>query len=154
MAYLIREATRDDLPVLKTFEQGIIAYERPFDPTLRPDPISYYDIGEMIDSAEATVIVAESEGEVVASGYAKKKPSSSYAMPTYHAFLGMMFVRPEHRGKGVNGRVLNALLDWARRNDLPEVHLTVYPENDSARNAYLKAGFKPHILEMRMNIDD
>ena len=154
MSYHIREATRDDLPVLRTFEQAIITYERPFDPTLRPDPISYYDIGELIDSATATVIVAQIDKTIVASGYAKKKASRSYAMPTDHAFLGMMFVQPEHRGRGVNGLVLDALLEWAKQQGLLEVHLTVYPGNESACHAYQKAGFTPHILEMRKRVDE
>ena len=41
-----RSATLDDLPALKECEQGIIAAERPYDHTLKPDPISYYDLGE------------------------------------------------------------------------------------------------------------
>lgn len=153
MAYHIREATHADLDTLRAFEQGIIAWERPFDPTLRPDPISYYDIAEMIMSDAAAVIVAQHDDAVVASGYARKKPSRDYAMPDYHAFLGMMFVLPEHRGRGVNSLVLDALLEWARKNQLYEVHLTVYPENDSAVRAYSKAGFEPHILEMRRRLE-
>jgi GNAT superfamily N-acetyltransferase len=153
MAYCIREATRDDLSTLRRFEQNIIAYERPFDPTLRPDPISYYDIGELIDSDNATVVVAEADDQIVASGYARRKASPDYVTPTYHAFLGMMFVVPEYRGKGVNGLVLDGLLDWAKRRNLLEVRLTVYEDNESARSAYAKAGFTPHILEMRRTVE-
>ena len=150
----VRSATRDDLPVLKEFEQGIIAAERPYDHTLKPDPISYYDIGELIDSDEAEVAVVEIDGELVASGYAKKKPSRPYLRDEHHAFLGFMFVRPDMRGKRLNQLLLDHLLDWARANDLPEVHLTVYPGNAPAIRAYEKAGFSPYLTEMRLNLDE
>jgi RimJ/RimL family protein N-acetyltransferase len=37
---------------------------------------------------------------------------------------------------------------------LPEVHLTVYPDNAPAIRAYEKVGFAPYILEMRLNLDE
>ncbi|MEM7083912.1 MAG: GNAT family N-acetyltransferase [Pseudomonadota bacterium] len=154
LTYLIREATHSDLDTLLSFEQGIISAERPYDPTLKPDPISYYDIKAMIDSPDAVVIVAEFDQTIVASGYAKHRASRHYTTPETHAFLGMMYVQPEHRGKGVNGKVLDTLLDWARSQNLLEVHLTVYPENEAACRAYRKVGFEPYILEMRMGLDD
>ena len=150
----VRSATREDLPVLKAFEQGIIAAERPYDHTLKPDPISYYDLGELIDAGDAEVAVIERNGEIVASGYARKKLSRPYLRDEYHAFLGFMYVRPDARGQGLNQKLLDHLLGWARANDLPEVHLTVYPGNAAAVRAYEKAGFNPYITEMRLNLDE
>ena len=37
---------------------------------------------------------------------------------------------------------------------LPEIHLTVYPDNAPAIRAYEKVGFEPYILEMRLNLDE
>ena len=153
MNIVTRPATAIDLPILLTFEQRIIAAERPYDETLLPDPISYYDIGELITSPESEVIVAELDGVLIGSGSARRKASRHYAEPAFHAYIGFLYVVPEHRGKGVNHRVLNALFAWARANDLPDVHLTVYPGNEPAMRAYEKVGFEPHILEMRMNLD-
>lgn len=154
MTIKTRLATRADLPVLRQFEQGIIVAERPYDPTLKPDPISYYDIGELIDSPVATVVVAEADGEIIGSGYAKKKLSRHYLQHENHAFLGFMFVRPEYRGRGVNQLVLHDLLAWARANDLEEVRLTVYPDNAPAIRAYEKSGFTPYLTEMRYSLKD
>ena len=41
---LTRKAILEDLPILYEFEQGIIAYERPYDVTLKSDPINYYAV--------------------------------------------------------------------------------------------------------------
>ena len=150
----IRSATRDDLPILKDFEQGIVTAERPYDHTLKPDPISYYDIGELIDSDEAEVAVVEVDGELVGSGYAQKKRSKHYIQHEYHAFLGFMYVRPDWRGRGLNQLLMDHLLGWAKANGLPEIRLTVYSGNDPAIRAYEKRGFAPYITEMRLNLDE
>ena len=150
----LRPASLDDLPTLLRFEQGIVAAERPYDHTLKPDPISYYDVGALITEPDAEVVVAEIDGVLVGSGYVKKKRSRAYVQPEYHAFIGFLYVDPNHRGRGVNRLVLDALFQWARENDLPEIHLTVYPENASAIRAYEKAGFVPYISEMRLNLDE
>tara|TARA_R110000787_G_scaffold194106_1_gene305652 strand:- start:25 stop:513 length:489 start_codon:yes stop_codon:yes gene_type:complete len=151
--FLVRSARQDDLPVLLAFEQGIIAAERPYDQTLKPDPVSYYDIAEKIASPDAEVAVIEVDGEVIASGFAAKKLSKAYVRDEYHAYLGFMYVRPDHRGKGFNKRLLEHLSLWARTQDLPELRLTVYSGNAPAIRAYEKAGFAAHIVEMRMNLE-
>ena len=148
----IRTATLDDLPVLKQFEQGIIAAERPYDSLLRPDPISYYDLADLIAAEDAVVMVAEVDGAIAASGYAKRRASRPYTEPAFHAFLGFMFVLPEHRGRGLNGKLLDALLEWSREHGLTEIRLTVYPGNEPAVRAYEKAGFSPYLVEMRRSI--
>ncbi|MBC6995776.1 GNAT family N-acetyltransferase [Neolewinella lacunae] len=147
-----RTATRADLPVLREFEQGIIAAERPFDPTLRPDPISYYDLGELIDSDRAEVVVVLDGDLIVGSGYAKYKGSDPYVAPAEHAFLGFMFVRPEYRGCGVNQLVVAALTEWARQRGFSELRLRVYADNTGAIRAYEKAGFQEHLIEMRREL--
>ena len=150
----IRAARLDDLPTLLSFEQGIIQAERPFDHMLKPDPISYYDIGELIQNPDAEVAVAELGDVLIGSGYARRRASRHYLSPEEHAFIGFLYVDPAHRGKGVNQRVLDHLFAWARTNNLPEIHLTVYPENTSAVRAYEKVGFNPYLTEMRINLDE
>jgi len=151
---LVRSARQEDLPILLEFEQGIISAERPYDPTLKPDPISYYDIAELIASDHAEVAVIEMDGQLVASGFATTKPSKAYVQDTRHAYLGFMFVKPDYRGQGLNKHLLDHLLQWAKAHDLPEIRLTVYSDNAPAIRAYEKVGFTSHILEMRMNLDE
>lgn len=151
--YIVRTATRDDLPTLLEFEQGIIKAERPYDPTLSPDPISYYDIGELIDRKDAEVTVVTFENKIVASGYAKIKLSKPYVYHEQHAFLGFMFVDPEHRGKGVNQLIVDELKRWAKSKGLNEIRLEVYAENEGAIRAYKKANFYEHIVRMRCKLD-
>ncbi|MEE2878377.1 MAG: GNAT family N-acetyltransferase [Pseudomonadota bacterium] len=150
----VRTAILDDLPTLLEFEQGIIAAEPAYDPLLKPDPISYYDIAEMMGSDEAEVMVVELDGEIVASGYVKVRESRACTAPALHAYLGFMFVREAYRGRGLNRLLLDGLLDWARERGLKEIRLTVYPGNEPALRAYEKIGFSPYMTEMRLGLDD
>ncbi|MHA7901044.1 MAG: GNAT family N-acetyltransferase [Henriciella sp.] len=150
----VRSALPSDLPTLLEFEQGIVLAERPFDHTLKPDPISYYDVGAMIDDADAEVAVAVHADRLIGSGYAQKKRSRHYVSPDYHAYIGFLYVAPDYRGRGINRLVLDHLFAWARDHGLPEIHLTVYPDNEAAIRAYEKVGFDPYILEMRLNLDE
>ena len=148
-----RVATVKDLPILLQFEQGIIEAERPFDPTLKPDPISYYDLKELILSDKVEVIVAVNKTEIIASGYAKILQGQPYHKHNDYAYLGFMFVKPEFRGKGIIQGIIEELKKWANKNSLTEIRLEVYDDNDSAIKAYEKSNFKKHMIEMRMLID-
>jgi RimJ/RimL family protein N-acetyltransferase len=63
-----------------------------------------------------------------------------------------MFLKPEFRGQGVNLKILQSLIEWSKRKNISEVRLEVYNENEIAKKAYLKSGFKPNLLEMRLEI--
>ena len=146
----LRSATQNDLKVLRTFEQGVIKAERPFDVTLDADPITYYDLGELIQNDNALVVVAETNGTVIASGFALVKPAKHYLDHDHFAYLGFMYTRPEYRGKGVNARIVERLKQWSFAKGLKEIRLTVYNDNQSAIKAYEKVGFKKHIITMRL----
>jgi GNAT superfamily N-acetyltransferase len=149
----IRPALIEELQILLEFEQGIITAERPYDPTLDNDPISYYDIKAMIGSENSEVVVAIVNHEVVASAYAKIVEAKPYFKYDKYAYLGFMFVKPEFRGKGINGKIIDYLNLWAKSKNITEIQLQVYDENDSAIRAYEKAGFSKYMVVMRMEIE-
>jgi GNAT superfamily N-acetyltransferase len=151
---IVRKARLDELATLLEFEQAIISAERPFDATLRAGEIHYYDLAQLIVSADAEVLVAEVENVLVGSGSAEIKKAENYWQHEYFAYLGFMYVRPEFRGKGVNQKILDALKLWAIERNLTELRLEVYQDNLPARKAYEKAGFKANLLEMRLDTRD
>ncbi|MDR4893508.1 MULTISPECIES: GNAT family N-acetyltransferase [unclassified Chryseobacterium] len=148
---ITREATEKDLEILLEFEQGVITAERPFNSTLIEGEIHYYDLKFLIQSPDATVIVAEENNEVIASGYALiKKSEKYYNQFEKYSYLGFMYVKPEHRGKGINKVITDELISWSKSREISEVRLDVYAQNESAIKAYEKAGFEPHLLTMRL----
>jgi len=148
----VRKASLKDLDILFRFEQGVITAERPFDSTLKSVHINYYELEEMITAPHIEIVVAELNGGLIGSGYARIEKAKHYLQHTHHAYLGFMYVEPAHRGKGVNNKIIAALKTWAASQNITEFRLEVYADNLSAIKAYEKAGFSKHMVEMRMGL--
>jgi GNAT superfamily N-acetyltransferase len=148
----VRTACLDDLGILLDFEQNIIKTERPFDITIQDGEIHYYDIAKMIQAPDVEIMVAEYGSEIVGSGYARIEASKVFLKHPKHAYLGFMYVKPEHRGKGVNKRIIEALQQWAIDRGITEFRLDVYNDNLPAIKAYEKTGFAKLMIEMRMKL--
>lgn len=150
-APVIRRATAENMPVLRQFEQGVVEAERPFTPHMKAGEQSYYDFDWLLTSPDAYLAVAELNGELIASGYARINTSKPYLHHTHEAYLGFMYVVPAYRGKGVNALIINSLKQWALARNITELRLEVYMQNTPAIKAYEKLGFKPYLLQMRMD---
>lgn len=148
----LRTARPEDLPVLLEFEQNIIRTERPYNETLRPDPIRYYDIEAMLGDTNTEVIVGIHDQVIVASAYATIREAKSYLSHEKFVYLGFMFVRPSYRGRGINGTIIDAIKSWSLSRNISELRLDVYDQNSSAIRAYEKAGFKKHLINMKLSI--
>ena len=151
---ITRKATLSDLPILLEFEQSLIEAERPMDSQIKDGDISYYSISDLIKESESEVYIVEVENEIVASGYAKIKDDYDYLKHKKQGYLGFMFVPEKHRGNGYNQLVLDALLAWCKKRDVFEIRLDVYDVNEPALKAYSKAGFKKHLINMRLDIEN
>lgn len=150
MELRLREARETDLPALLAMEQALVREERPYDPTIRPDPVHYHDLPALLADPDSRVVVAEADGTVVACGFVTRRIPRHYLDHDAYAYLGLMYTYPDYRGRGVNGQILTDLKAWATGRGLFEMRLTVYYDNEPALRAYEKAGFKRHLVEMRL----
>ena len=150
----IRKASLSDLSVLDDFLQQLITVERPMDPSLEQEKhITYYNISEFITSNDAALYVAAIHDEIVGCGYGlikKNKPHFAYKK---HGYVGFMFVKDEHRGKGISKKILSAIFEWFKSRGIKETRLQVYQDNPSAIKAYEKVGFKKNLVEMLHYLD-
>lgn len=149
----VRQASTADLDVLERFQQGVVAAERPFDPTIDERPVRYYDIPGLLASQQAMFAVAELGGEIIGCGFARIEAAKEYLKHAQHGYLGLMYVDPAHRGRAVNGKIIEALKYWCRSRGVTELRLEVYRGNAAAIRAYKKAGFSQLVVEMRMPLD-
>jgi GNAT superfamily N-acetyltransferase len=154
MDVTVRQATPGDLGALLRFQQGVVEAERPFDPTLKDGSVHYYDIAALISSPDVHFLVAECDSEPVGCGFARIETAKHYLKHPMHAYLGLMYVDPSHRGRGVNGKIVDALKTWCRARQITELRLEVYSGNRAAIRAYQKQGFAEHMLEMRLGLND
>ena len=150
----IRKATLEDIPVLLEFEQGVIEAERPMDVTIKREKTHYYNLLALINDLNIELVVAEVNGEIVSSGYAKIKEGRDCFTYDEFSYLGFMYTKPEFRGKGINKKILEHLYDWSRSKGLNEVRLEVYPDNPSAIKAYEKAGMSSCLITMRIDLNE
>ncbi len=148
----IRAATPEDLPTLLAFEQAIVAAEQPFDVTLRDADVHYYDIAAMLSAPDVRFLVAAAGAELVGCGFARIEAAKPYLKHARHAYLGLMYVKDSHRGRGINGRIIDGLKAWCCTRGIFELRLDVYAGNTAAVSAYQKAGFAGLLLEMRLEL--
>jgi ribosomal protein S18 acetylase RimI-like enzyme len=148
----IRFANLKDLETLLTFEQGVVAAEKPLDTFLGTGKLTYYDIPELITDENTHFIVALSNEELVGSGYIKIENSNSYHKNSKHGYIGFIFVKPSFRGKKISSLILESLKNWAKEKDLKELRLDVYSNNYNAIKSYDSFGFTKSLVNMRIDI--
>ncbi len=148
----IREANLEDISALLELEQCVIEAEKPFNSSIKTVKTHYYDLENLISSNDTCLIVVEDSSGIIATGYAQIRESKVALNHDKHSYLGFMFVSPEHRGKAINQKVMNHLIEWSKRRGITDFYLDVYSQNESAINAYQKAGFEPCLVEMKLVI--
>lgn len=150
---VIRKARLADMPTLLKYEQGVIDFERAFNEDIRKEDVKYYNIKSLITGRNSVVFVGEIDSEIVATGYALIKEGLAQFSYNKYTYLGFMYVTPEHRGKGINAKIIDAAMDWSKTREVDHLRLQVYSENDSAIRAYEKLGFKTEIQDMKFYIE-
>ncbi len=149
---IIRRANLHDVEQLLQFEQGVISAERPFEPMLKEEGVRYYDIRKMMTDPQVDWVVAGQGGTLLACGFARIEAAKPYLKHQQHAYLGLMYVHPDYRGKGINGLIIKELKKLVQARGVKEMRLEVYAQNHSAIKAYEKEGFTSHIIQMRMSL--
>ncbi len=148
----VREATHADLPQLLELEQRLLEYERPFNAALKLENAHYYDLPFLIEDDESLLIVVETDGEIIGTGYVQLRVSKSSRVHPTHGYLGFMYVSPAHRGQGINQTVMRRLIEWSTARRVTDFYLDVYAQNEAAIRAYQKAGFEPIMVEMKLSL--
>ncbi|KZX57052.1 acetyltransferase [Halioglobus sp. HI00S01] len=146
-----REATLDDVSALRQLEQGVVEAERPFNDSIKPEGVIYYDLEGLIDSDNVCLLLAELDGEIAACGYVRIDESRPVFTHTRHGYLGFMYVSPAQRGQGLNGEIMERLIAWSGERSVTDFYLDVYSENAGAIRAYEKLGFVTHKVEMKLH---
>ena len=95
--------------------------------------------------------IAEWEATAVGDVWAQliEKIPNPMDEPEYMVYLTNFYVREEHRGKGIGSRLLSAVLDWSRSNNVQVVLL--WPSEQS-KPFYLRHGFSVADDLMQMTI--
>ncbi|MBO4601900.1 MAG: GNAT family N-acetyltransferase [Salinivirgaceae bacterium] len=84
-------------------------------------------------------LVAEAEGVVVGAVWVRDMPDYGHVADGVPSFA--ISVRPEHRGRGIGTKLMQAMLDLLRQKGYKKASLSVQKTNYAAR-MYTKLGFR------------
>lgn len=152
----LRVATFTDLPTLDKFQDKLVSFERPFDPTIpKTGKVQYYNIKELVQDSKVHFLVAHVDNKIAGCGFAQiRKNDAEWATVKQTGYIGLMFVDEKFRGKKIGSLLIKNLLHWLSEQKITDVRLKVYAENSSAIHAYKKNGFKDFLVEMRIEIEE
>lgn len=109
----------------------------------------------LIESQEATILVAERDGEVL--GYAilliKNALPISVAVPRHVAFLNDIAVTKVEQGRGIGRLLTDAAVAWAREQGASALELGVFEFNADAIAFYEHLGFQSTKRTMSLPIE-
>ena len=149
MKYSIREAGAGDLAVLFGFRAGMFASFCDTDPVrLAAADAAFF--GETMARGEAAAWLAEDEdGTAVACCAVSlyRLPPKPFALHGVYAYVSSMWTEPEHRRRGLGGRLLAVAVERARERGASHVCLHA---SELARPLYESFGFQG-TNEMRMD---
>jgi GNAT superfamily N-acetyltransferase len=99
------------------------------------------DISRMLSDARSLVLVVRSGDVAVGylAGYFVDAPPTRF--PGLHAVLRSLYVRPDHRGLGLAGQLIEAFVRWAGEHGCVQVGVDFYMANEPARRLYERHGF-------------
>lgn len=135
----LRAAATEDRDLLLSLIQGLYTAEHiPFDPSRSARALD--DL--LADPALGRVWIIEHDGQP--AGYAVLTLGYSLEFGGRFALLDELFLREEHRGKGVGRQALARIEEACRGLGVEAVRLEVERPNGIARELYRKAGFETH----------
>jgi ribosomal protein S18 acetylase RimI-like enzyme len=139
----VRVASEADLPAVRELWEAFEA-ECP-GPDFVAETWEDEDIPERV--REGSVFLAEEEGAAI--GFAELELHSARL-----GWLHTIYVRPEHRRRGVAAQLLTAVATFLAERGIGHIGLEVLNENSLARSVYERLGFSEFSRSMAMPVDE
>jgi len=134
---VVRLGTADELSEAESvWRESVTARDR------RPPSWEVIDaVRTVLRDAASQLFVAERDGRLVGIACATPARDEKGAATPGVTHIQMIFVRAEHWGRGIGGRLLDAVIDDARRRRMHAAQLWVLENNEAATRLYADRGF-------------
>lgn len=161
MDYEVRQAAIEDGDELLELWHGFTSYLSQYDDRYAHKDsadsrwVSYFE-NQLVDSKYGTVFVAEDDetGQLIGVLEARVTGDHPIFRLSDHGYINGLFVREQHRGKGVGERLLEAAANWFRDNpkDVSYYRIDVLEGDENARQVLENYGLEPveHVYEERL----
>jgi ribosomal protein S18 acetylase RimI-like enzyme len=150
----IRPATRDDLSAIGRLGALLVRTHHDFDPkrflpaTPQTEQLYGSFLGAQLEEPDVIIRVAELDGEVLGYTYAGVEGYDYMALRGPAGALYDIVVDPAHRRQGVGRLLLEATVVALEARGAPRVVLSTAEQNESAQRLFVRAGFRPTMIEM------
>lgn len=102
--------------------------------------------------SDAEVLVAEIDGSIVGFAYLEHVGLSYEDLLENAAWLHDIYVESNVRSVGVGSRLIEEAITAAKRLGADKLLLAAAAKNDGGQKFFEKAGFRPTMLEMTLNL--
>ena len=134
----ITPATVSDIPALCLLLNQLFTQEAEFTPNIGTQQRG---LKMIIDNPEiGAILVARKPGQVI--GMVNLLYTVSTALGERVALLEDMVVVADHRNTGIGSQLLNAALQFAKRNGCRRITLLTDADNEDAQRFYQRQGFR------------
>ena len=143
----LRPATAADAPLLAEMLLAAFAWTDDRDDMtiagLRSQPEVWHYVDAWPRAGDLGVVAVSAEGEPLGASWCRlfAEDDRGYGFVSTDVPELSMGVAAAHRGRGLGGRLLDAVVEEARGRSLPGVSLSVEDGNDRARALYERRGF-------------
>lgn len=151
---LVRPATRADLPALGRLGALLVRTHHEFDAArfIAATPQTEHGyagfLGTQLDEADALLLVAERDGEVVGYTYSGVAGHDWMSLRGPAGLLHDLVVEPAHRGAGIGHALLEATMAALEARGAPRLVLSAAARNEAAQRLFARAGFRQTMIEM------
>ena len=104
------------------------------------------------ETPDSGVFVAEIDNEVVGFAYVERDPLNYAELLENGAWLHDIYVDEHARAEGVGKGLINAAAEAAKQMGAEKLLLSVAAKNTAAQQVFEKAGFRPTMVEMTLNL--
>ena len=158
-AVTIRPSTRADLPALGRLGAMLVRTHHDFDGArfipATPQTERGYEwyLGTQLDNADAIILVAEQEGEVIGYTYAAVEGFDWLMLRGPAGVINDILVDPARRAHGVGRMLFDAVVAALRDRGAPQAVLYTADGNAAAQRLFARAGFRRTMVEMTRELD-
>ena len=159
MSTVVRKAEQRDLPSLGRLGAMLMRAHYAFDPHRFLAPGEGAErgyasfLGNLLDSNDDCIFVAERNGAVAGYVYAAMEPLSWKELRGPAGFIHDIAVDEELRRSGMARELLRAAIDWLHEQGAPRVILWTAAPNEGAKALFRTIGFRETMVEMTMELD-
>jgi GNAT superfamily N-acetyltransferase len=158
MAALIRQAMPGDEYrvaefAIRLFDQHVEYDPERFSTFANVDGAARFYRGRF-DTPDSAVFVAKIGDEVVGFAYLERDELNYAELLRDGAWLHDIYVDESARAEGIGRDLIKAAAEAAKRMGAEKLLLTVAAKNAIAQQVFEKAGFRPTMVEMTLNLSD